>query len=305
VGTAVSVAKNLVAADPVTWQWYPVDYKPGFAIPDDLPMGAANSGSARRAINMVTAHILSNPNYVVVAGDSQGGMISDFLYEELRNPAGSLHSKYSNLLTVMSFGSPRRPHGHTLSPDCLAASGFSTGQLIDPVGQGIAGDLLYQMSFGTVPGVMASPPTNGEVQWFCNQRDVAADSTAYLNGNVENFVAAMTHLFWDGELSVFGVVGSIVQLAFGLLDISEWASVIDLIKQWWPFGGGDLGSPVGFPNPHIEYEDPYPYTGITGCTISGVTIATNYLRKLGAQYAAGPVVPVPKASYSWWQIPPD
>ena len=118
-GFPASVAMNLVAADPVTWQWYPVDYNPGFAIPKDFPIdgtdGFANSGSARRAIDIVTAHMLTNPNYVVLCGLSQGAWISDMLYVELRTSAGSLHAQYPYLLGVVTFGSPRRPHGHTLT----------------------------------------------------------------------------------------------------------------------------------------------------------------------------------------------
>ena len=183
-GFSAEVARRLVAAEPATWEWFPVDYKPGFMPHRDIPYLSTTPGvgSATRAVAIVTEHVLSNPNYFVFSGGSQGAWISEMLYEELRNPAGTLYSKYPYLLNVVDFGSPRRPHGHTLT---------FADNLIDPVGQGACGNARYRTSFGTVPGVMDHPPSDGEIQWFCNQNDPASDCAADLNTDAADGLAAI------------------------------------------------------------------------------------------------------------------
>lgn len=315
-GFPASLAMNLVAADPVTWQWFPVDYKPGFGITKDVPIMklAGNTdptrGSANRAFNIVSAQILSSDNYFVLSGLSQGAWISDFLYEELRNPAGSLHSKYPYLLGVITFGSPRRPHGHTLTDHLLSASGFSTSDIIDPSGRGACGAATYTTpTFGSVPGIMTSPPSNGEVQWFCNLNDAASDSATMLDNNVADVVEAVAHFMWEGAASSgLSLITQLTQFALTAgLNPTEFHNFIDVMQQWSPFAGfvPIVGKLAPDENPHAMYADPHPYTALSGNTLSAVTLATNYLLKLGAQYATGPATPIPKDSYSWWQTPPD
>lgn len=311
-GFPASVATNLVAADPVTWQWYPVEYKPGFRFPQDVPLyelfGNSNPerGSGRRGINMVCDHILSNPNYFVISGLSQGAWLSDLIYEELRNPAGRLHSKYPYLLGVITFGSPRRPHGYTLTNHLLNASGFSTADIIDPIGRGACGDELYPTSFGTVPGIMQAPPTNGEVQWFCNLDDAASDTHGYVHTDVEEAVAAIARLLFGGTFaSALQLTTQLVQIPVGL-NVSQFNNLKTVIKQWMPFVSGAFGGENEGPNltnPHATYN--VEYTALAGNSLSAVQLATNYLLKLGAQYATGPTAPIPKDSYSWWQTPPS
>jgi len=289
-GFCAEVAMRLVAADPATWEWFPVDYKPGFMPHRDIPYMSTNPGvgSATRAVAIVTEHVLSNPNYFVLCGCSQGAWISEMLYEELRNPAGTLYSKYPYLLNVVDFGSPRRPHGHTLT---------FADNLIGLVGQGACGNATYRTSFGTVPGVMDDPPSDGEIQWFCNQNDPASDCAAYLTTNVADGLAAILRWFMGGADIRSGVslITRMLRIPVGLTLNNETASLISVIKQWWPFVGGAMGSPNAKDNnPHAQYDDPYPYTSIAGNTKSGVTLATEYLLGRGAQYATGPMTPIPK-----------
>ncbi len=248
-------------------------------------------GSATRAVAIVTEHVLSNPNYFVFSGGSQGAWISEMLYEELRNPAGTLYSRYPYLLNVVDFGSPRRPRGHTLT---------FADNVIDPIGQGACGNASYRTSFGTVPGVMDSPPSDGEIQWFCNQNDPASDCAADLNTAAANGLAAILRWVMGGADIRSGVslITHMLRIPFRLTP-DETANLLGVIKQWWPFVNGVVGSPNAKDNnPHAQYDDPYPYTSIAGNTRSAVALATEYLLARGAQYATGPVTPILKQAYS-------
>lgn len=276
-GYSAELARRLVAADPATWEWFPVDYKPGFRPRRDIPYMSTTQGvgSATRAVAIVTEHVLSNPNYFVFSGCSQGAWISEMLYEELRNPAGTLHSKYPYLLNVVDFGSPRRPHGHTVT---------FTDKLIDPTGQGACGNARYRTSFGTVPGVMADPPSDGEIQWFCNLNDPASDSAASPDTDVADGLAAILRWFMGGAdiESYAALMTGMLRIPVGVA-VKGPANLTSVIKQWWPFVGGAMGSPDAKDNnPHAQYDDPYPYTSIAGNTKSAVTLATEYLLARGA-----------------------
>lgn len=287
-GFPASVASNLVAAQPDIWQWYPVEYGPGFAIPQDFPIdgtsGFPNSGSARRAISMIASHLASQstPNHFCLIGLSQGAWVSDTMYEMLRS--GPLSAYYPYLLNVVTFGSPRRPYGHTLTSACLAASGLTTGNLVTPAGQGAAGTGSFPISdYGmTIPGVMQSPPTNGQVQWFCNINDAASDSSALLNGNVVAAFSAAAQLLWHGSLSTVTSLWSQLLTLATNLSAPERQSFQSALQQWFPFlGGGPSG------NPHAQYNNPYSYTGVTGGSrLTAVDMATNFLKSVGTQYAA-------------------
>jgi hypothetical protein len=53
--------------------------------------------------------------------------------------------------------------------------------------------------------------------------------------------------------------------------VNETADLIGVIKQWWPFVGGAMGSLDAKANtPHAQYDDRYPYTSIAGNTKSAV-----------------------------------
>ena len=291
-GYSAEVARRLVAADPATWEWFPVDYKPGFVPRRDIPYMSTNPGvgSATRAVALVTEHVLSNPNYFVLSGCSQGAWISEMLYEELRNPAGTLHSKYPDLLNVVDFGSPRRPNGHTLT---------FADNLIDPAGQGACGNARYRTTFGSVPGIMADPPSDGEIQWFCNQNDPASACAAGPDSDVADGLAAILRWFMGGAdiSSDISLITHLLRIPVGV-PRNGTADLIGVIKQWWPFVGGAIGSPDAKDrNPHAQYDDPYPYTSIAGNTKSGVALATEYLLSRGARYATGPVTPISKHAH--------
>ena len=202
-GFPANVAKRLVAAQSSLWNWVPIDYKPGFVVenisktkPFDIPLIPPSStglwpqtstfaagsntstasgytvaaidsqnGSIARGVSLVIQHIqnVTSPGQpIVLCGLSQGAWCCDFLLDEFR--FGCLKNRYSDLMSVMAFGSPLRPYGHTIS-----LSGAT-----QPAGQG-ACDFPRQMTYGVEPGLLRTPPSWA---WdLCSVGDAASDSS--------------------------------------------------------------------------------------------------------------------------------
>jgi hypothetical protein len=247
----VNVARRLLAHDANTWKWYPVDYKPGGRVMNlplfgtyDIPL---RNGSIGRALAILGGALQKISGPIVLCGLSQGAWICDLAWEEFNHPDGLFHSRLSDLVGIVTFGSPRRPAGLTIS-----AAGA-----IKPAGQG-ACDFPHQMSFGTVPGLVADPPSF--MQAFSMLNDAASDSAT--TSPTKEAVAALAELVWDGDLD--SGLRLIPQLSSTIIDIFG-AGIWDFIKpggdspfafsKWLPFfGGASVGADTRVLNPHAHYN---------------------------------------------------
>lgn len=129
------LAFRLRSADPTTWRWFPVDYKPETALDGTLNGAKIDTLEANinRAISLAYADMQAqwaiDPDHkVVLSGLSQGTFITGVLFHEFR--AGALSPKWNNLINVTNFGDACRPTGWTIP------SSFFGGTVIDPGGHG-------------------------------------------------------------------------------------------------------------------------------------------------------------------------
>ena len=198
---------------------------------------------------------------IVLCGLSQGAWICDLAYRHFTDPLGDFYDRRDDLKAVVTFGSPLRPYGHTIP---LAGA-------ISPTGQGVA-DFPHTLSFGTVPGLVPSPPVN---MWsFCMLDDAASDNDR-LAGSMKTAQNALAEFLYDGDVdSGIPLVFQFLPLLAGLGVSAVWNLVNPLaaskysIGKWLPFAAG-AGSNPNLPpgpnnpdprasNPHAQYNDrPY------------------------------------------------
>ena len=315
-GFPANVARRLLARDPVAWQWLPIDYKPGFriynpAFPNltyDFPF---KNGSIGRALSMLGAALPYVDGKIVLCGLSQGAWVCDLAFEEFRDPNGLFHSRYSDLVSVVTFGSPRRPPGRSIDlPNAIHGTG-----------QGFLATTQLELSFGTVPGLVNNPPN---WMWHFNQLgDVASDSAS--TEPQKTAIGAIFNFLWDGDFdSSLGLAANIAPIVIDVAGELIWQTLKPggtspfALHKWIPFLGSASGD-ARVDNPHGQYNS-YSYTGITGNTTefsggtaawgtigakTGVDLAVEYLLGVGAQYANAPATPRASLGYTWWQTPPD
>ena len=287
-GFPATVASTLVALDPTTWVWKPQEYKPGLDPMVGIPW---KTGSMGRGLSMGIEAILATPGKIVLCGLSQGAWIADLIYEELRNPLGALHSRYSDLVANVTFGSPRRPHGHSVSHAIAGA--------VEPAGHGGI-NFSTQVSFGTVPGIMELPCDDFVLQ-FCNHGDAASDSPT--DPDLVTVLGILGNYIYQGDME-FGI-GMFAQIAVTLATVAPTLllhldDAIALAKQWFSMAQ-DMDH-----NPHAQYGAPYAYSSMVSPDKTAVQLAVEYLTPIGATYASGPDAAPPAAvGVSWWQTPPD
>lgn len=262
-GFPANVARRLLDTDPTNWTWIPMDYKPGFRIQSLIPIPGTpfvganthdipfKTGSVGRALAMLGAKLATISGPIVLCGLSQGAWICDLAFEEFRNPAGLFHAYNDQLVSVVTFGSPRRAVGHTIP---LPGA-------VRPLGQGFV-DFAQELSFGTVTGLVQNPP-----QWmwsFSQLDDAASDSST--DPQTRDAIAAVAGFLWDGEveagLGLLSQMGSLVTQIFSALtweNIKPDESNPYAISKWLPFiagAGADADPRVG--NPHAQYNSsPY------------------------------------------------
>lgn len=250
-GFPANVARRLLAHDSATWKWYPVDYKSGFRLFNpfapsatyDIPL---RNGSIGRALGMLGGALQKTPGKIALCGLSQGAWICDLAWEEFSNPSGLFHDRLSDLVAIVTFGSPRRPYG--LTPDLPGA--------IKPAGQGVA-DFPHQMSFGTVPGLVADPPEF--MQAYCMINDAASDSSTV--EPTRSAAAALAEYFFDGDIEDgMRLLSKFADIVIDIGGTITW----DMLKpdgdspfalsKWLPFTAGAAGGDARILNPHAQYN---------------------------------------------------
>lgn len=263
-GFPANVAVRLAADQPNLWRWWPVDYRPGFNLqqafnptaPYDWPF---RTGSMGRAVAQFGAILPQMSGKIVLCGLSQGAWICDLLWEEFNNPAGLFYSRRSDVVGVVTFGSPPRPFGRTIP----------TLGAISPTGQGVA-IFEHTLSFGTVPTLGVSPHEN---TWaFCQLDDAASDNDR--TGQMAAAQQALAEFIYDGDVdSGIPLVFQMPTLLAGVLGAfgtEAWNTLIKptvdtrySIGKWIPFLSGsaakldEVVSPTNDPragNPHAAYN---------------------------------------------------
>lgn len=313
-GIPANVAQRLLAVQPDLWNWVPVDYKPGFRIQHvsdenglyDMPLcppsssglwpqtsffapGAnispsgyavaaidSQSGSISRGVSTVIQHIQNNTQPgepIVLCGLSQGAWCCDNLLDEFR--FGCLNSRLDDLISVMAFGSPLRPYGHTI--DLPGAT--------NPSGQG-ACSFPRTMTYGVEPGLLRSPPPWA---WdLCNVHDGASDSY----GSPANVVQAINAI---ARFAQYGTIKSGIALYLQFYSvvgglITNESAIWEELRLFLPFvagGKASAGDPT-YNNPHAQYANT-AYTSLAGnTTMTGVDLAVERLQSLAAEWAGLP-----------------
>jgi hypothetical protein len=275
-GFPQNVARRLKAHDSNTWNWYPIDYKSGFRMPGtnvfpfnqtfDVPL---KNGSIGRALAMLGGALQKTSGKIVLCGLSQGAWICDLAWEEFNHPDGMFHSRLSDLVGIVTFGSPRRPYG--LVP--------SIPGVINPPGQG-ALDFPLEMSFGSVPGRVADPPSF--MQAFCQIDDAASDSTR--TDPQKAAISAVAEFCWDGDIdSGARLIPQIATVVTDLVGSLVWDFIKPggdspfAISKWLPFAtGAQAGSDTRFRNPHAHYNS-FAYDAVINePLISGLNYVGTY-----------------------------
>lgn len=91
------------------------------------------------------------------------------------------------------------------------------------------------------------------------------------------FLGATNNSIWGYGLELFRNDNP-----FDFLD--DTIEFFQMVAKWLPFVAGFAGLGDVVANPHARYNDPYPYTAITGNTKSAVTLGFEYLYDLGLRY---------------------
>jgi hypothetical protein len=236
-GYPARVAQQLVAHDPVLWNWVPIDYPAS-----GYPIGPSVDDGAGKLI----AYINATPGPFVLSGLSQGAMVCSKVYNEIRY--GSLRHRRADFVAGVMFGSPAREPGHTINLPGAT----------DPGGGGIQRFYLRQ-SYGSQWGVLSDCE---DLWWeFANPGDPAC--TQPDNAGARE-VARGFGFIYKG-LTVPGLEAAVELLAAVVLDP---LSVGEALKWVWDI----LTLPTS--SPHIRYQ--YPYTPLTGNTTkSAVDLAVD------------------------------
>ena len=285
-GFGANVAIRLLEENPKNWVWRPIDYKPGFRLQNffnpnetyDIPQ---KNGSIGRALTMLGFELNRLPSgaKIVLAGLSQGGWICDLAFEEFRDDDGMFHQWYDDLVAVVTFGSPRRPHDHHIP---------LPGAILPP-GQGVA-DFPHELSFGTVPGLVADPP---DYMWsFCMLDDAAGDNAR--SGPIHDAQSIVANFLWDGDLTAgLPLLTQLGQLVVNGVNAIAWEQIRPKTRRaqalgpnnpyelscWLPFiAGAQSGADGRIGNPHARYNS-FAYDAIID---SPVIPGAQYVEKWNA-----------------------
>lgn len=300
-GYPASLASMLIAYDPLTWEWHPVEYKP-------LVLGA--HVSIERGLEMGRTQIAADPNYIVLSGLSQGTFITSNLYNEFRY--GALQDKLDDLIAIVNFGDALRPQGWTIPPaGAVKYLGHSAGDVLDPGGHG-ACMFPIPLSYGDHTGQLEDVD---DFYWsFANMGDPATTVLSDAAGMLQSQLAYdMGHAEGEGFDQVMDFVqdlGSYFMQKYSseLTPTALVRDVIEALVQWIPFviKPNIWGIEIPMSNPHGKYGNPNPYTSLANNTKSAVTLGFEYLSKLGREYAGDPLATYTTTSPSvgWWVNPP-
>jgi hypothetical protein len=138
--------------------------------------------SVQAGVNNLVALINSNPGKFMMAGFSQGAMVTSMVLREILS--GSLTHRQNDLVAAVTFGNPMREAGH-LWP-ALTAAIEDINPNLDPGGHGIDGDRL------------SSTP---DWWWdFCNPGDPAASTGDGLEGQWSTILFDLLQQNYTGDL---------------------------------------------------------------------------------------------------------
>ncbi len=305
-GFPASLASMLVAYDPLTWEWHPVEYKP-------MVFGAAIS--VERGLEMGRQQIAADPNYIVLSGLSQGTFITGNLYNEFRY--GALQDKRDDLIAIVNFGDAMRPPGWTIPPaSAVKYLGHSSGDVLDPGGSG-ACRFPIPVSYGVHTGRLVDPEP---FYWaFAMQNDMAttvpnSGAVAQLQSDFA-YTLGLAKYADDGDPATNEAVTFLQDLftylrgKFIAHPIETVASALQALAAWIPmFIPTDiLGIEMPISNPHAKYADPNAYDSLANNSLSAVRLGYQYLTQLGREYAGDPASTYSTAStrVGWWVDPPD
>lgn len=316
-GFPATLAKKLVAADPQTWEWYPVEYFPHRCLSRGWPIKRNHD----LAISLAKAHMANNPDKkIVLSGLSQGTTVVATLYNELRY--GDLIHRKDDLVGIVNFGDVRRAENSTIP---------LPGALTPPGGGSFNMPLLPRnnsfpltQSYGPVPGRIQNPDPfywslshmydpasamSGVGAWLTGQIghamfygpagyplvakgfDIAQGLISCLPGWIED-------VFSQGESVIENILGFPMNLALFALAIPGVLGWMGLVGMTEPIDLGPLGYldlPAQMRNWHAQYGDPYPYTALSSnpANKSAITIGYEYLLEVGARVNNLTVIPKP------------
>lgn len=115
-----------------------------------------------------------------------------------------------------------------------------------------------------------------------------ADLANWIPGDLDNLLLNLLGMMLGGctPASLWGYVGHLFKSESLVGWVDNTKQLLQIVSLWFPFVTGAI-APSLVPNPHAMYNDPNPYTAMTGNTKSAVQLAFEYLYALGLTYNQG------------------
>jgi hypothetical protein len=197
--------------------------------------------SRREGESEVRRRIATNPGRFVLAGYSQGALITDTVARDLTNPADELHHRLKDLVSVITWGDPMR------------CPGIARGNEI--AGQPLPTELDGEVTGGIAGAECLTPEQTAQlnVVSFANDGDlyaaapVSADPWTHMPevGHIENMIYQVIQEITVQD--VWAVIEEVAKVIF-----MPFAYLVPMVQAIWNAG---MFFVQGMGAPHYHYEN--------------------------------------------------